>query len=43
MARNSVAYSSGPPVPYVGIENVAYTVDDDTDDETNEAVVRSYL
>lgn len=45
-ARDSVIYLPGVTVPYVGIENVAYTPDvddDDDDDENNEAVIRSYL
>ncbi len=44
--RDSVVYLPGLPMPYVGIENVAYTPhenDDDDDDENGDKIMKSYL
>ncbi len=39
-ARDSIVYLSGAPIPYVGIENVAYT---DEDHEDSDTIIKSYL
>jgi len=39
--RDSVVYLPGHPMPYVGIENVAYT--GDNDDENSDKIMKSYL
>jgi hypothetical protein len=36
-------YLPGHPMPYVGIENVAYTGDNDDDDEKSDKIMKSYL
>jgi len=39
--RDSIVYLPGTPMPYVGIENAAYVLEDA--EENNEAVIRSYF
>ncbi len=39
-ARDSIVYLPGATIPYVGIENVAYT---DEDHEDSDTIIKSYL
>jgi len=39
--RDSIVYLPDTPMPYVGIENAAYLLEND--EENNEAVIRSYF